>query len=149
MSSVSRCSSPGPNAWDFVSFALGGDAPPFADTVRLLVHGISQTTFTGLEAHDDSHLGEAFDLITTAGFAPSSAHADRDAVSSVEHVESARPVVRRATSQAETTPSFALRLPMDARQAQNDVHCPLTIDLYRSERVINTVVIYPARADTP
>ena len=135
------------DAWDFVSFALGGDAPPFADTVRLLVHGSSPTTFTGLEAHDDGRWDEAFDLITTA--------AHRAAPT-----PTGMPLLRVDVTippdlwcgvprPPETGPRFALRLQIDARQARNDVGCPLTIDLYRSERVIDTVVVYPARADAP
>ena len=47
----------------------------------------------------------------------------------------------------ETGQRFALRLQIDARAPRNDVGCPLTVDLYRSERVIDTVVVYPARAE--
>ena len=54
------------DAWEFVRFALGGDAPPFADTVRLLVPGSSPRTFTGQEASDGGRWDEAFDLIATA-----------------------------------------------------------------------------------
>ena len=41
---------------------------------------------------------------------------------------------------------FALRLEVDAR-TRGAGGCPLTIDLYRSERVIDTVVVYTAKAD--
>ena len=41
----------------------------------------------------------------------------------------------------------ALRLQIDPRASRSDHGCPLTIDLYRSERVIDTVVVYPARAE--
>ena len=34
------------DAWDFVGFALGHDAPPFAERVRLLVSGSMPRTFT-------------------------------------------------------------------------------------------------------
>ena len=47
----------------------------------------------------------------------------------------------------ETGRRFALRLQIDARAARNGDGCPLTVDLYRSERVIDTVVVYPARAE--
>ena len=65
MSTVRRCSSPA-DAWDFVSFALGHDAPPFADTVRVLVPGSVPMTFTAQEAADGGRWDEAFDLIATA-----------------------------------------------------------------------------------
>jgi hypothetical protein len=41
---------------------------------------------------------------------------------------------------------FALRLQIDARASRDDDGCPLTIDLFRSERVIDIVVVYPARS---
>jgi hypothetical protein len=39
---------------------------------------------------------------------------------------------------------FALRLQIDPGTDRNDDGCPLTVDLYRSERVVDAVVIYPA-----
>ena len=102
-------------------------------------------TFAGPEASDGGAWDEAFDLIATAAHraAPT---VDRDAVAPVDI---AVPPDRRCDvpRPPETGPRFALRLQIDARQARSDVGCPLTIDLYRSERVIDTVVVYPARAD--
>jgi hypothetical protein len=40
---------------------------------------------------------------------------------------------------------FALRLQIDPRAVHDERGCPLTIDLYRSERVIDTVVVYTAK----
>ena len=135
------------DAWDFVSFALGGDAPPFADTVRLIVPGSSPRTFTGQEASDGGRWEDAFDLIATA------AHR---AAPTPTGMPSLRVDVTIPPDQwcdlprpLETGRRFALRLQIDARQPRNDVGCPLTIDLYRSERVIDTVVVYPARGDAP
>ncbi len=54
------------DAWDFVSFALGHDAPAFADTVRVLVLGSEPMTFTAHEAADGDRWGEALDLIAAA-----------------------------------------------------------------------------------
>jgi len=47
----------------------------------------------------------------------------------------------------ETGRRFALRLEIDPRASRDDHGCPLTVDLYRSERVIDTVVVYTAKAD--
>ena len=135
------------DAWDFVNFALGGDAPAFADTVVLYVSGSTQKTFTGQEAADGGRWGPAFDLIATAAHrtAPTSTGMPALRVDVTIPPDLWCDVPRPA----ETGPRFALRLQIDARQARNDVGCPLTVDLYRSERVIDTVVVYPARADAP
>ncbi len=135
------------DAWDFVNFALGGDPPPFADTVRVLVPGSPPRTLAGPEASDGGPWDEALDLIATAAHraAPTSTGMPSLRVDITIPPDLWCNVPRPP----ETGPRFALRLQIDARQARNDVGCPLTIDLYRSERVIDTVVVYPARADTP
>ncbi len=130
------------DAWDFVKFALGGDAPPFADTVRLLVPGSSPRTFTGQEASDGGRWDDAFDLIATA--AHRAAPTPTRMPSLTVDVTIPPDVWCDLPRPLETGRRFALRLQIDARQARNDVGCPLTIDLYRSERVIDTVVVYPA-----
>jgi hypothetical protein len=135
------------DAWDFVSFALGGDAPPFADTVRVFVSGSSPRTLTGQQASDRGRWDDAFDLIATAAHRAAPTPTGMPSL----RVDVTIPPdlwcdVPRPT---ETGRRFALRLQIDARQARNDVGCPLTVDLYRSERVIDTVVVYPARADAP
>jgi hypothetical protein len=135
------------DAWDFVSFALGGDAPPFADTVRLFVLGSSPKTFTGQEASDPGRWDEAFDLIATA--AHRAAPTPTGMPSLQVDVTIPPDLWCGVPRPLETGRRFALRLQIDARQARNDVGCPLTIDLYRSERVIDTVVVYQARADAP
>ena len=135
------------DAWDFVSFALGGDAPGFADTVRVLVPGSPPRTLTGQEAADGGRWDEALDLVATAAHraAPTPTGMPSLRVDVTMPPELWCGVPRPP----ETGRRFALRLQIDARQARNDVGCPLTIDLYRSERVIDTVVVYPARADAP
>ena len=56
----------GSAAWQFVRFALGGPAPQFADTVRLLVSGSVPRAFIGADVSDRQRWGEAFDLIADA-----------------------------------------------------------------------------------
>jgi hypothetical protein len=133
------------DAWDFIGFALGGDAPPFADTVRLLVHGSAPRTFTGQEAADGGRWDEAFDLIAAAA---------REAAPTSTGMPSLRVDVTIPADlwcgvprPSELGRRFALRLQIDPRGARNDHGCPVTVDLYRSERVIDTVVVYPARTD--
>ena len=135
------------DAWDFVNFALGGDAPPFADTVRLHVPGGTPRTFTGQEAADGSRWDEAFDLIATAAHRAAPTSTGMPAL----RVDVTIPpdVWCDVPRPPGTGRRFALRLQIDARQARNVVGCPLTIDLFRSERVIDVVVVYPARGDAP
>ena len=135
------------DAWDFVSFALGGDEPPFADTVRLIVPGSTPRTFTGQEASDGSRWDEAFDQIAAAAqrAAPTSTGMPALRVDVTIPPDLWCGVPRPL----ETGRRFALRLQIDTRPSQNEAGCPLTIDLYRSERVIDTVVVYPAKADGP
>jgi len=40
---------------------------------------------------------------------------------------------------------FALQLEIDTRGPRDDGGCPLTIDLFRSEGVIDTVLVYTAK----
>ena len=134
------------DAWDFVSFALGGDAPPFADTVRLLVPGSTPRTFTGQEAADGGRWDEAFDLIATAAHdaAPT---LDRDAVAAGRRRRS-RPTCG-AACRVRPRPGDASRSASRStpRQPRNGVGCPLTIDLYRSERVDRHRGRLPGQAD--
>jgi hypothetical protein len=135
------------DAWDFVSFALGGDAPPVADSVRLLVAGGTTRTFTQQQAADGGRWAEAFDLIAAAA---------REAAPTSTGMPELRADITippdlwcGVPRPPEAGRRFALRLQIDARSSRNDDGCPLTIDLYRSERVIDAVVVYPARADAP
>ena len=129
------------DAWEFVSFALGGDPPPFADTVVLLVPGRAPRTFTGQEASDGDPWDEAFDLIARA------AHRAAPTSTGMPSLRVAPDLSCNLPRPPETGPRFPLRLQIDARQSPSDLGCPLTIDLYRSERVIDTVVVYPASAN--
>ena len=135
------------DAWDFVSFALGGDAPGFADTVRVLVPGSPPRTLAGQEAADGGRWDEALDLVATAAHraAPTPTGMPSLRVDVTMPPELWCGVPRPP----ETGRRFALRLQIDAPAGARRRRLPLTIDLYRSERVIDTVVVYPARADAP
>ena len=133
------------DAWDFIGYALGGDAPRFAGRVRVLVAGRSPVTFTSQQAADGARWGEAFDLIAAAA---------REAAPTKTGMPSLRVDVTippdvwcSTTRPAETGRRFALRLQVDGRPPRSQDGCPLTVDLYRSERVIDTVVVYPGMAD--
>jgi hypothetical protein len=133
------------DAWEFVAFALGGGAPPFADTVRLLVSGSMPRTFTHEEAAESGRWDEAFDLIAAAAHGAATTSTGMPAL----RVDATLPPdlwcgVPRPT---ETARRFALRLQIDPGSSRKGTGCPLTIDLYRSERVIDTVVVYTPKAD--
>jgi hypothetical protein len=130
------------DAWDFVSFALGHDAPAFADTVRVLVLGSEPVTFTAQEAADGDRWGEALDLVATAAHQAAPTSTGMPALD--VNVTIPPDLWCGVPRPPETGRRFALRLQIDARAARNGDGCPLTVDLYRSERVIDTVVVYPA-----
>lgn len=131
------------DAWEFVAFALGGKAPEFADTVHLLVSGSMARSFVRADAGDRTRWREAFDLIEAAAHQAASTTNGMPAL----RVDATIPPdlwcgVPRPT---ETGRRFALRLEIDPRGPRDVRGCPLTIDLYRSERIIDTVVVYKAK----
>jgi len=132
------------DAWEFVAFALGGEAPPFADTVRVLVSGSIPRTFTREEAVDSGRWGEAFDLIAVAAHGAATTSTGMPALG----VDATNPPDQwcGVPRPPETGRRLALRLQIDPGASQRGTGCPLTIDLYRSERVIDTVVVYKARS---
>jgi hypothetical protein len=132
------------DAWEFVRFALGHDVPAFADTVRLIVQGSEPPrNLTREEAADGARWGAVFDLVATAS------HEDTPTSTGMPSlwVDVTLPpdLWCGRLRPPETGERFALRLKIDARSPRAG-GCPLTIDLYRSERVIDTVVVYPATA---
>ncbi|MDX6373922.1 MAG: hypothetical protein QOD98_2910 [Nocardioidaceae bacterium] len=133
------------DAWQFVAFALGGKAPQFADTVTLLVSGSMARSFVQADATDRKRWAEAFDLIEKAAHqaAPTTSGMPALRVDVTVPPDTWCGVPRPE----ETGGRFALRLEIDPRVARDGRGCPLTIDLYRSERVIDTVVVYTAKAD--
>ena len=131
------------DAWDFVSFALGHDTPPFAKRVRLLVSGSMPRTFTAEEAATGGRWDEAFDLIAAAAHPAAPTSTGMPALRT--DVTIPPDVWCGVPRPPETGRRFALRLQIDPRAPRSVEGCPLTIDLYRSERVIDTVVVYPAR----
>jgi hypothetical protein len=131
-------------AWQFVRFALGGPAPEFAGTVRLLVSGSIPRVFIGAEVADRQRWGEAFDLI---------AHAAHQKAATA----SGMPVLRVDVTvppavwcgvprPPQIAKSSALRFEIVTGASGDAEGCPLTVDLYRSGSVIDTVVVYTPKA---
>jgi hypothetical protein len=133
------------DAWEFVRFALDDRARPrFTETVSLVVDGSPPTRISGVTPQDDVQWDGPRRLVA----------------------EAATATVESGTGMAELTvtdlvpPSFtcgiprpaeagerrALRLEIDTRRRGEDRGCPLTVDLYRVGRVIDSVVIYRSAA---
>jgi len=132
------------DAWGFVAFALGGKAPAFADTVTLLVSGSLARTFVRADAADDrSRWGEAFDLIEEAAH---QAAPTTNGMPTLRADVKVPPDTWCGVPRPEGTGQrLALRVEIDPRGASDVRGCPLTIDLYRSEGGIDTVVVYTAK----
>ena len=96
------------------------------------------------DATDRKRWGEAFDLIEKAAHqtAPTSTGMPALRVDVTIPPDTWCGVPRPDV----TGRRFALRLEIDPREGRDPRGCPLTIDLYRSERVIDTVVVYTAKA---
>jgi hypothetical protein len=133
-------------AWAFIQFALGrGPAPRLAGTVVLLGSGSVPRTFVGPEAADAARWGEAFDLIKRAA----KQSAPTDSGLPALHVDSAIPpaVWCGVPRPDQITIRPALRFEIDPRK-DRDRGCPLTVDLYRTDGAIDTVVVYTPKDPT-
>jgi hypothetical protein len=91
--------------------------------------------------------GEAFDLVAAAAHA--AARTESGMPTLRVDVTVPPPVWCGVPRPAEAGDRFALRLQIDPRAPRDGSGCPLTIDLYRSERVIDTIVVYSPKADAP
>ena len=127
-------------AWQFVRFALGGPAPQFADTVRLLVSGSVPRAFIGADVSDRQRWGEAFDLIADA------AHQTRPTGSGMSLLRAdltIPPAVWCGVPRpAGTGERHALRFQILTGAPGGTGVCALTVDIYQSGSVIDTVVVY-------
>jgi hypothetical protein len=130
-------------AWEFVQFALGrGPAPDFADAVDVVVDAGAPVRLTG----DAAGMLLNLDDVTTAiaGAArqtrPAESGLPRLVVTSTSPPDSwcgvARPEVVDHRS--------SIRFMIDPRP-EDESGCPLTVDLYRTESLIDAVVLYTAK----
>jgi hypothetical protein len=132
------------DGWAFVEFAMGDGSPPmFTDTVELIVDGGEPVTVPADQVTHDERWADVFALVTTAAREASPTRSGMPTL----HVDPTLPTettcgVPRPAAMGER---FALRLQVDNRAPYDEHGCPLTLDLYRSERVIDTVVVYTAK----
>ncbi|MXG89685.1 PASTA domain-containing protein [Nocardioides flavescens] len=134
-------------AWGFIAFALGGPAPDFARTVRVVVDGSEPWALDRVAAVDQDRWSTLLEAIATAGRVPASTPTGMP-----------RLVVRTSTPPAETCgverpPGVgdreALRFEIDPRADDEEPGCPFTVDLYRTggplSGAIDGVVVYTGR----
>lgn len=134
-------------AWGFIAFALGGDAPEFARTVRVVVDGSAPWALDRVAAVDQDRWSTLLEAVAAAGRVPS------DTANGMPRL-----VVRTSTPPPETCgverpagvgDRAALRLEIDPRADDDPAGCPFTIDLYRTggplSGAIDGVVVYTGR----
>ena len=130
-------------SWEFVQFALGrGPAPDFATSVEVVVDGGAPVRLTGNAAA----MLLALDDVTTP--IADAARQTRDADSGLPRL------VVTFTGPPDTWCGVALpdivadrssiRFKIDARP-DSETGCPLTVDLYRTDSLIDAVVVYTAK----
>jgi len=133
------------DGWGFLEFLLDDGPPPqFADHVRLVVDGGAPVTFSHDEAAAPDGWGHVFPLVSAAAHEASPTMSGMPAL----HVDAVPPPdswcgIPRPDGLGDR---FALRLEIDTRAQRDERGCPLTVDLYRSEGVIDTVVVYTAKS---
>ena len=128
------------DAWEFVRFALGGPPPAFAETVDVVVDNGELTTLAAAVAEDPETWGDALGLVVDAARAPADTRT-RQASLSVTSSPAPHPGCDPPRLSARDRRAV-LRLQIDPRASADDAGCPLTIDLYRSDRVIERVTFY-------
>jgi hypothetical protein len=131
------------DAWEFVRFALGGPPPKFADTVHVVVDSSEPATLTVGDAGQQARWGGALQKVVDA------ARSTAETGTRMPQLTVVSGTPPRATCGV-PRPALAgrrpvLRLRIDPRRYGDESGCPLTIDLYRVDRVIDSVVFYTGR----
>jgi len=137
-------------AWDFLHWAVGrGPAPEFADDVDVIVDGSDPVQLTAREAADRDRWGDP-GVLTTIEEAATAVY---DVPGSPEYrlpqlngdltVPPLRNcgVDRPVRTAERMAVSFSVALQVDG-----PYRCPLTVDLYRTDGAIDTVVLYTEKA---
>lgn len=132
------------DAWAFVRFALGGEPPVFADTVQVVTDNGTPRTLRGDDASDDAGWGDTFQQVAEV------AHRATQSETGMPTLKvSWRPPPATwcgVPRPALTEDRVALRVEIEPRtDADAERGCPLTIDLYRHDGAIDSVVVYTAK----
>ena len=127
------------DAWEFVEFALGGPAPKFSDTVHVVVDASEPARLTGGEPERQARWGGALQLVVDAARATTETGMPRLTVTSGTPPRSGCVL----PGPPEEGRRSVLRLQIGARAADGEADgCRLTIDLYREDGLIDTVVFH-------
>ena len=131
------------DAWEFVLFALGrGPAPDFAGSVDVVVDGGAPVRLTGDAAQGLLGLDEVTTPIAEAArqTRPAESGLPRLVVTFTSPPDSWCGVVRPDVGDDRSS----IRFKIDPRP-DDEGGCPLTVDLYRSDSLIDAVVVYTAK----
>ena len=131
------------DAWEFLAFAIKGDASPrFARTVTVVIDGVEGEPRSGVGAETSDRWSALRALVADQSAVAADTVTGQPALSVTEGVPPA--ATCGLDRPAGAVDRAALRLEVDAR-GPDERGCPLTVDLYRdSDRVIDAVVIYSA-----
>ena len=131
------------DAWEFVAFALGGPAPEFSDTVYVVVDASRPAALERGDAERQARWGGALELVADAARATTGTGPGlpRLVVMSGTPPRSVCGVPRPG----EAGRRSVLRLQIETPEIGDEGGCPMTVDLYRVDRVIDSVVISTGR----
>jgi len=134
------------DAWEFVRFALGGPAPRFANTVEVVLDHGEPITLTGDDAELPESWGETLSLVVDAAQGPArtATRVPRLTVTPGPRV----PEICGLLPPLNPDRGAVLRVQIDPRSSADETGCPLTIDLHRSERVIEAVTVFSPMTST-
>ncbi len=133
-------------AWALIDFARGGAGPGFATTVAVVVDGRAPLRLTGSDRSDLAQWGGALEpLAAAAGTAVATGTGlPRLIVEPAVPPEQQCGIPRPAVGGARP----ALRLQLDpAGFGAPRSPCPVTVDVFRTERGIDAVVVYTGHQD--
>ncbi len=119
------------DAWEFVAFARGGAAPPFARQVRVYVDGVLAARLTDDAASDRASWDAALAPLeeVASRLAPTSTGMPRIVVDSLVPPPSRCGV----DTPASLVDRIALRVSVDPSPDGGDAPCPVTADLYTDD----------------
>ena len=127
------------DAWEFVEFALGGPAPEFSDTVHVVVDASEPARLTSGEPELHARWGGALQLVVDAAEATTETGMPRLTVASGTPPRSGCVL----PGPPDAGRRSVLRLQIGARAAVGEADgCRLTVDLYREDGLIDTVVFH-------
>lgn len=126
-------------AWRFVAFSRGGDAPAFADSVTVTLDDGEPEEIT--RAEDPDRWGRTLDVVEAAA---SAAAPTRNGMASLTVLADVPPTSQCGQRQPETPGErTALRLQIDPARDDTTSLCPVTVDLFTDEEdLVDAVLVF-------